>query len=304
VGRERRSENMHKTIFSKVSRVVGGARVSTVGLGVMLAVILLGLTVVTAFPTPALANHGPRATQFKHKIIEGESLSSGPPPYTVGVETSWTLQNLVGCTPGTLQQKLERQDNDGPFQVVWQGTETGSGDKDQVRDLLQASMAGASITTYRYRHTGTCLGPTGDTRRHITIGPTFYLSVTEDQRTPVTEIDYTGTWIQRAGGTGGTTHEARQVGATATSRNHWGIAAAWVTTVDEKPYPIEARIECDYPECPATRDTGSDPFGDDSVVKWSSSWNTSSNNSHHDVTVISEENRRVDVDAFVVVIRY
>jgi len=210
----------------------------------------------------------------------------------------------VGCTPGTLQQKLERQDNDGPFQVVWQGTETGSGDKDQVRDLLQASMAGASITTYRYRHTGTCLGPTGDTRRHITIGPTFYLSVTEDQRTPVTEIDYTGTWIQRAGGTGGTTHEARQVGATATFRAG-GIAAAWVTTVDEKDYPIWARVMwdgCSWPACPRWIDTGSDPFGDARVVKWSSSWNENSYGRYQTVQVISEESRRVDVDAFVLVV--
>jgi hypothetical protein len=59
---------MRKTIFSKGLRV-GGARISTVGLGVLLGVIL-GLAATTAFPTPTVAQAPPTADSLTQRVAE------------------------------------------------------------------------------------------------------------------------------------------------------------------------------------------------------------------------------------------
>jgi hypothetical protein len=202
--------------------------------------------------------------------------------------------------PGTLRQQLWRDIRGSgarPVEKVWESTEDQ--DSYRVRQWLQTSAD--PPTTYWYFHTATCQQPSGQMVTGATYGVPFSLHVIED---PWVHFTYSGVWIQRAGGTGGTTHEARQVGATATFRAG-GIAAAWVTTVDEKDYPIWARVMwdgCSWPACPRWIDTGSDPFGDARVVKWSSSWNENSYGRYQTVQVISEESRRVDVDAFVLVV--
>jgi hypothetical protein len=66
---------MRKTIFSKGLRV-GGARISTVGLGVLLGVIL-GLAATTAFPTPTVAQAPPTADSLTQRVAEDEALSWG-----------------------------------------------------------------------------------------------------------------------------------------------------------------------------------------------------------------------------------
>jgi hypothetical protein len=75
-----------------------------------------------------------------------------------------------------------------------------------------------------------------------------------------------------------------------------------VTTVDEKDYPIWARVMCDGAPC-GTVNTGEHEFGEVRAVKWSSAWSSESSNRRHTVEVISDESRLVDVDAFIVVHR-
>jgi hypothetical protein len=123
---------MGKMIFSKVLSV-GGARTSTVGLGVMLAVILLGLAAAIAFPTPAVAVHGPphppTATALNQQVAEDEALSSGGPPYRIEVDTFWQLRDdgPLNCKPGTVKQELWRDTRGGtgahPYALIWQSTE-------------------------------------------------------------------------------------------------------------------------------------------------------------------------------------
>jgi hypothetical protein len=99
------------------------------------------------------------------------------------------------------------------------------------------------------------------------------------------------------------------------------LGVAWVTTVDEKSYPIEAKVtstpQCDTtiqrPEaCPSTVSTGEHDFGEERVVKWSLGWSNYQRgfnprqigeNRPHTVEITSLEDRRVDVDAFVIAIR-
>jgi hypothetical protein len=307
-------ENMGKTIFSKVLWV-GGARASTVGLGVMLAVILV-LASATAFPTPAVAVHGPphppTANSLTQQVAEDEALSPGGPPYTIKVDTSWQLRNVgpLDCKPGTVRQQLWQYTTGTggpPYELVWQSTEDR--ERYSVRQRLQTSNS-EPFAKYWYIHNAYCENPRGDNVVGSTIGAPFALHVFEDDPgfhplAPLV-LRYAGDWITRPShyATGGTTHEARQVGAAATVA-YDGIAAAWVTTLDED-HDVQASVMWDTCSgtfgCPATRYTG-DEFGDARVVKWSNSWNEISYNSRHWVKVISDESRRVDVDAFVLVVR-
>jgi subtilisin family serine protease len=262
---------------------------------------MLGRGRVNAARAVSLApSQGPIAYSLMHRVAD-DTLSSGGPPYDVSVVTSWVLGDWeIGraCHSGTVQQILELQVGNGPFQVTWQGTEP-TGDLDLVTRTLRTD------TTYRFRHTATCQSPSGNTPSGntvtgVTYGVRFSLRVIEDN-SPA--INYVGTWVPRtsASATGGTTHEARQVGATA-SHTYDGIAAAWVTTVDEKPYPIQARVMCDGVPC-GTVNTGEHEFGEERAVKWSSTWSSESSNRRHTVEVISDESRLVDVDAFIAVHR-
>jgi subtilisin family serine protease len=256
----------------------------------------LGRGRVNASRAVSLApSQGPIADSLRHSLAD-DTLSSGGPPYDVFVHTYWTLDNWeIGrvCQSGTVQQTLEIQVGNGPFQVTWQGTEP-TGDLDLVTQLLQTD------TTYRYRHTATCQSPSGNTVTGVTYGVRFSLHVIEDN-TPA--ITYTGNWVPRSSprATGGTTHEARQVGAFA-SLGYYGIAAAWVTTVYDRSYPIQARVYCDGAPC-GTVNTGEHNFTEEQVVKWSNTWRSQSSNRAHVVQVISDENRLVEVDAFIVVRR-
>jgi subtilisin family serine protease len=257
---------------------------------------MLGRGRVNAARAVSLApSQGPIAYSLMHRVAD-DTLSSGAPPYDVSIDTFWVLRDWeIGkaCQSGTVQQKLELQVGNGPFQVTWQGTEP-TGDLDLVTQGLQTD------TTYRYRHTTTCQSPSGNTVTGVTHGVRFSLRVIEDN-SPA--INYVGTWVPRISvrATGGTTHEANQVGATA-SHTYDGIAAAWVTTVDEKDYPIQARVMCDGAPC-GTVNTGENEFGEERAVKWSYIWSSQSSNGRHTVEVISDESRLVDVDAFIIVRR-
>jgi hypothetical protein len=350
VGRQKwRSKDMHKTIFSKVL-CVGGARASTVGLGVLLAVMLV-LAAATAFPTPAGAVHlgdrgGPTAGYFNQEIaVDGcrelaredidepcVTVDPSEPPYTVEVDTSWFLSRWDDpdrCKPGTTRQILARQVDNGPFVVVWEGTEpaprgTASG-TNTVRNGLQTSSLFPEVppTTYRYRHTATCENPAGHrVQGPPTFSPAFWLHVLDNDAeiTPLV-LQYGGNWLplHRTRAIGGTTHEAKEGGATATLRIT-ALGVAWVTTVDEKSYPIEARVssqpECDVSvqrleACPRTVNTGEHDFGEERVVRWSLGWSNYQRgfnpkqigeNRPLKVEITSEE-RRIDVDAFVIAIR-
>jgi hypothetical protein len=349
-----RCENMVKTVFSK------GARVSTVGLGVMLAVILLGLAAATAFPTPAGAFHqgigGPRTDYFMQEIaVDGcrelasenldepcRTLDPSTPPYRVKVSTAWPpLAVSNRCEPGTVRQKLEREVDNGPYTLVWEGPYLPPEEQEKfwVRDALLTSPPEGPDTTYLYRHTATCQNASGHTLRGVaTTSPRFSLHVLQDDFAhpflPLV-LRYGGNWVTdhdpRA--TGGTTHEAKEVGATATLRIT-ALGVAWVTTVDEKPYEIQAlvssRPECDpttqRPEaCPPVKKDPNDPnkllpnvntgehdFGEHRVVKWSKGWSNYQRgfnpeqigeNRLHTVEITSKEDSRVDVDAFVIALR-
>jgi hypothetical protein len=172
-----------------------------------------------------------------------------------------------------------------------------------VRQGLQAPDR-EPFPTYHYIHLARCQNPSGDMVTGATSGVPFSLYVIED---PWVYFTYAGDWITRPSryATGGTTHEARQVGATA-NLSYPGIAAAWVTTLDEDK-DVQASVMWDTCivtfACPDTVNTG-DEFGDARVVKWSSSWTGWYGNSYnraHTVQVTSHESRLVDVDAFVLV---
>jgi hypothetical protein len=333
-------ENMVKTVFSK------GARVSTVGLGVILAVILLGLAAATAFPRPAGAVHqgfgGPSTAYFNQEIaVDGcrelaqedihepcRTLSPSTPPYRVYVSTAWTpLTVSSACKPGTVQQKLERQADNDPYTLVWEGPYLSPEEQYKlwVRDALLTSPPEGPNTTYLYRHTATCENASGHTLKgRATPSPRFSLHVLENDF-PLAPLflQYGGNWVTDSthGATGGTTHEAKEVGATATLRIT-ALGVAWVTTVDEKSYPIEAKVtstpQCDVtiqrPEaCRTTVNTGEHDFGRERVVQWSLGWSNYQNrvnnpkqigeNRPHTVEITSSEDRLVDVDAFVIAIR-
>src|SRR5215208_2411702 len=110
---------MVKRIISK-GLGVGGARIFTVGLGVTLAVIL-GLAAATASPTPAVAQGGVvSAVTVMNRVTYQDKVwepSSAGQPYRVPVQTFWGLQNSENCISSP-QQRLERQDGNGPWHLV------------------------------------------------------------------------------------------------------------------------------------------------------------------------------------------
>lgn len=136
----------------------------------------LGRGRVNASRAVSLApSQGPIAHLLTHRL-EDDTLSPGGPPYDVSVRTYWGLRDWeIGttCQSGTLQQTLELQVGNGPFQVTWQGTEP-TGDLDLVTQTLRTD------TTYRYRHTATCQSPSGNTLTGVTYGAWFSLRVIED----------------------------------------------------------------------------------------------------------------------------
>ena len=254
---------------------------------------------------------------------------------TVAVETSWSLMKWKDrCKPGTVQQKLWRQVDNGPEEVIWEGKEPASDSNvgraavgsDSVLNRVKTSPWEGPPTTYRYIHTASCETPGGRTIHGFPLySPRFSLYVFEDDLSvhwwaPIF-LRYDGNWVMHGASGGDTTHEAKEVGATATLRID-ALGVAWVTTVDEKSYPIEARVssqpQCDisiqrHEACPETVNTGEHDFGEDRVVKWSIGWSNYQQsgvnprrigeNRPHVVEITSEEDSRVDVDAFVIAYR-
>jgi len=277
---------MHKTIFSKI------------GLGVILAVIL-GLAAASASPTPAVAQGGVVSAMGVWNQVEsgGPTASHGQVwepssagrPYRVPVKTFWDLQNQEDCI-SPAQGKLERQDGNGPWQLVWAGTSFGH---PYIRQLLDTDKS------YRYRLTVSCMKAHG-VESSVTNGVRFSMHVIEDDKPPPKGITYNGQWVVSRFGpvSGDSTHVAKQVEASATI-TYDGIAAAWVTTRDAED-TVRARVACERVLC-ATIDTSS-PTREYRRVIWSDAWNTWSSQKVHRVQVIADDPfGHVDVDAFVLV---
>jgi hypothetical protein len=294
---ELRSQNMVKRIISK-GLGLGEARIFTIGLGVMLAVIL-GLAAATASPTPAVAQGGVVSAMGVWNRVEsgGPTASHGKvwdpssagQPYRVPVQTFWDLQNQENCTSPP-HQKLERQDGNGQWQLVW----AGSGPAPYIRQLLETDKS------YRYRHTVSCMKAQGP-ESSVTNGVRFSMHVIEDDKPPPKGITYNGQWVVSRFGlfSGNSTHVAKQVEASATI-TYDGIAAAWVTTLDAED-TVRARVACERVLC-ASLDT-SYPTREYRRVAWSDSWNTNyrSTNKGHRVQVIADDPYgHVDVDAFII----
>jgi hypothetical protein len=319
-GEKRRSKDVHKKLFSKVSWV-GGARVFTVGLGVMMAV-MLGLAATPAQPLPAInldfirVEHSFEEYPFRRDDPSGAA--DDGPPYTVPVVTRWddtgvsTLPNWIGtnCTATRAKWELQRRVGTDPaWQLVKQGTTEQSA---EVVQRLQTD------TRYQYRWQITCkkANPSGSGTQLITrmnSGGVFQIEVVEDNQLvnrPDLSLSWAGDWLIDDGGSysGGATHEAQQDGAYAVLL-YEGLAAAWVTTLDS--FNTRARVECldgagNLVGCGRVN-TENGQLNRYQRVAWTSnSWayqpkQPSPVNANQEIRVISEENEDFDVDAFFVV---
>jgi hypothetical protein len=309
---------MGKKIFSRFLWV-GGARTFTVGLGVMLAVTLLGLAAATALPTPAVAQNEPDLEQLgsvlEQQVNPNRRVLEGP-PYLVPVTTRWwedrsktSVTWSESCTTEP-QVRIERRSGPGisqnPFQLVWQGALLNEPRTEYLR--IQ--------TLYEYRLVVQCQKPSGlsmDAMRSVT----FIIQVVEDDKLPpepghvwAPTIGYLGNWVTKSSGfpSGDSTHEARQDGAAAILP-YYGIAAAWVSNLDDS--STLARVVCDEQRDPQggwipcaevdTEDPDPGISGRSRRVVWSSKWDHRSTSRRHEVRVISDERHDVDVDAFVTV---
>jgi hypothetical protein len=314
-----RSQNIRKTITSKGLLLLRGARVSTVGLGVMLAVILLGLAAATALPTPAVAQNEPAdLEQLGSVLAQGVSpnlrVLEGP-PYLVPVTTRrWEDRSKTfvtwseSCTTEP-QVRIERRSGRDPsFQLVWQGALLNQPRTEYLR--IQ--------TLHEYRLVAQCQKPSGLSIGTMQSAP-FVIQVVEDDKLPpepgtvwAPTIGYLGNWVTKSSGfpSGDSTHEARQDGAAAILP-YYGIAAAWVSTLDDS--PTLARVVCDerrdpqggWIPCAEVETEDPDPgiSGRSRRVVWASRWDDQSTSRRHEVRVISNESHDVDVDAFVTVTR-
>jgi hypothetical protein len=311
---------MHKTIFSKVLRI-GGARVSTVGLGVILA-IMLGFAAATTTATPAAAIPNPGLLSFIRVENSIEVYSFEPndpkgqaddtPRYTVPVVTRWEdtsvsrLQLWIGqnCTATRPQWRLERQVGTDPtWQVLKQGTtEQGA---EVVQDLQ-------TNTRYLYRWIITCKKIGSDKPiEEIKYGKAFQIRVVENDQVvnePGLSLSYSPDWIKEPSVrySGGTTHEALQDGPYADLR-YEGLAAAWLTTADDS--STFARVDClntagTFVVCGDVNTKDPDPgeANTNQRVAWTSdAWHRYTVSQRQAIRVISEDNHGVDVDAFFIV---
>jgi hypothetical protein len=306
-----RSKNVRKKFSTS------DARACTVGLGIMLAVIL-ALAAATTSPTPAVAQGriegsippqqaqgGTLGIHIWHRVEHLSQLgdpSQAGQPYSVRVATYWALQNFQDCISPPVQ-RLERQQgyfgpgDYGPWELVWEGT-TPSGLR-VVQETLQTDKR------YRYRVSTACYkrDDSGNLRVEFTFtdGVPFWMSVWQDDEPTPGSINYNGKWIASSYGfpSGGSTHNAVQFGATATY-TYRGIAAAWVSTLDNEDDPVEARVACDRMLCGSV-DTSSRTRGYRRVV-WSGDWRTGNDNNIHRIQVIADNSQGdIDVDAFIII---
>lgn len=326
---------MHKTIFSRFLWV-GGARVSTVGLGVILAV-MLAFAAATTTARPAAAQDPPGWFEIFHAFELYSTCTTGLPgggqvcefppnstkgeihdstlSYTIPVETHWSVDAFTlafwkaknNCTSaaGPPEWKLERQVGNSPFEVFLKGT-TELGAEGVQR--LQAN------TIYRYRLTYTCQRADATPVTTTIYGKRFWIGVVENnhQPEPGVSLGYFGNWLTRTSVrySGGSTREARQVGASALLR-YEGAAVAWVTTVEDNDTAI-ARVVCEdeldpqgnFRTCAEVDTEDPDPgvSGRYTRVAWDFPrlWGLGVN-ADHKLRVISDESHDVDVDAFLVV---
>jgi hypothetical protein len=280
---------MHKTIFSKI------------GLGVILTVIL-GLAAASAPPKPAVAQGGEfRVKAIFQKIDDSRarllSTTDGK-PYNLAITTWWELENYQGCSSDSIQT-LDRKAAGGPWERVWSGTGTSPPPK-----LYTRVWTGR---VYIYSLRVAC--PKGNVVIHVQDAVTFHIAVMENDKPPPGSISYRGQWIKSTSGrpSGGSTHVAKQVGASATM-TYGGMAAAWVSTIDKGEASVPARVACDYKLC-GTVDTawpGDGLFdgllyGQYKRVVWSNTWSSKSSHNVHRVQVIADDPSDVDVDALLLV---
>jgi len=291
------SGNMVKSIISK-GLGLGGARIFTVGAGVILSAMLWLAAATPLTAQIIIEPNNPWVLVLRHEPDFGSTVT---PDLGVRVRTTWELDRPGRC-PEPLKQELYRRTGSqtkNPGELIWQGKGYTA---PRFRHYLKLN------TEYQYHLFVTC--PPLD-EGHLYPGVTeapFGFRILEDDRGPAAlwPTLYRGTWVTRQGKefSGGSTHEARQDQSSATI-GYNGLAMAWLTTSDAKPSgdQDQARVACDRRLCA----TVSTAVG--SVTKprrvmsagWLSVWGHWSTQGPHRLQVIADDNEGVDVDAFLLV---
>lgn len=267
---------------------------------------LAALAVAVAITTAPATAGTQYVSVLKHEFDVGSALRFEPP--YVAVNTTLQLDRPGRCPWPGLVMELWRQTGDqpGPGDLIWQGTGYSA-------PLFKQYLA--LNTRYRYHASARCPAePVGgvDFTPMVSDGVAFGIRLQDDLSSGWPSWPfYNGMWstLYGPGYIGGTAHDARQSGASATIQ-YAGVAAAWVTTRDYKPAWDQdpARVACDYQLCnsfttalPSATYTGLAQFRRVMSAGWLSNWGSSSTNSPHRLQVIADDSDGVDVDAFLIV---
>jgi hypothetical protein len=312
---------MVKAIFSKVLWV-GGARVSTVGLGVILGVIL-GLAAVPATGTPAAAQtDNPWVSFLRHELVFDKMVNADASesfaPHSIQVRTWWELDHPEKC-PVPLHQRLFRQTGNEPLPGTLIDDFSSYGSPNGVNSWYQHTLK--LNTSYQYFLGVTCppLDSGGSFGPAFVEDEPFGIRLEEDTGVePMFLPIFQGAWntAQGAGFSGGTTHQATQLEPRALLAEG-GFAAGWVTTRDPKPTLDEdrAKVFCNERnnvtgtpvQCADVTTSVVNAPGQQPLYKrvksagWLSRWDSTTEYQLLRVVVVPEDAEGVDVDAFVIV---
>jgi hypothetical protein len=252
--------------------------------------IALAAAVIAATPAPAQIP-GPSVNLASNVSHE---LTSGRPRGTV--TTFWNLDRPERCGPQGLTQFVLR--TSAPRTVAgFTRVELLA----VLTDAREVWTSQVSVTEkYQYGVAAVCGGTfSGSTAR----GPAFAMNRIEDLPQSVT---YAGPWETLVGDFSGlSTHDARAIGASATL-DYTGLAAAWVTTINaNRAGDLDpARVECNGVLCDqhSTANRSFTRRRRQMSAGWLSEFDSSTTVARHRLRVISDSDRGVDVDAFLVVV--